>query len=179
MTITRTLRKSALPLACCLALTLTASAHAFELKSPAFRQESEIPQLYTCQGKDISPPLAWSDMPAGTRSLALICDDPDAPIGTWVHWVYYNIPVTVTALPEAMPKTERPSPGGIHGKSSFRDFGYGGPCPPWGTHRYFFRLYALDTSLNLEPGATKKDVLKAIQGHILGTAELMGTYRKK
>ncbi len=131
------------------------------------------------QGKDISPPLAWSDMPAGTRSLALICDDPDAPIGTWVHWVYYNIPVTVTSLPEAMPKTERPAPGGIHGKSSFRDFGYGGPCPPWGTHRYYFRLYALDTSLNLESGATKKDVLKAIQGHILGTAELMGTYRKK
>ncbi|HOS96075.1 MAG TPA: YbhB/YbcL family Raf kinase inhibitor-like protein [Deltaproteobacteria bacterium] len=179
MTTIRTLRKSALPLACCLALALAASAHAFELKSSAFRHGSEIPQLYTCQGKDISPPLAWSGVPAGTRSLALICEDPDAPIGTWVHWVYYNIPVTLTALPEAMPKTERPAPGGIHGKSSFKDFGYGGPCPPWGTHRYYFRLYALDTSLTLEPGATKKDMLKAIQGHVLGTAELMGTYKKK
>lgn len=171
--------RRAVPLACAMALALWASASAFELKSAAFTEGGMIPPLYTCQGKDISPPLTWSGVPAGTKSLALICDDPDAPIGTWVHWVYYNIPPTLTSLPEAMPKTEKPATGGIHGESSFGDFGYGGPCPPWGTHRYYFRLYALDTLLNLKPKAEKKDVMKAMEGHILGTAELMGRYKKK
>ena len=134
------------------------SAQSLELKSSAFVSGSMIPSLYTCEGKDISPPLTWSGAPAGTKSFVLICDDPDAPLMTWVHWVYYNIPASVTSLPEALAKTEKPAQGGIHGKSSFGDFGYGGPCPPWGTHRYFFKLYALDTVLTFPSGAKKKDV---------------------
>ncbi|HPR54846.1 MAG TPA: YbhB/YbcL family Raf kinase inhibitor-like protein [Deltaproteobacteria bacterium] len=161
---------------CCLAGTGLA---AFELKSTAFSAGGAIPADYTCQGKDISPPLTWTGAPANTRSLVLICDDPDAPMGTWVHWVYYDIPPQVSSLPPGMPRVEKPEQGGTHGKSSFKDFGYGGPCPPSGTHRYFFRLYALDTMLKLESGAVKKDVLKAMEGHVLGTAELMGTYKKK
>lgn len=163
-----------------IALTLAGSSlMAFELKSTAFAAGSPIPSLYTCQGKDISPPLAWTGAPEKTRSFVLICDDPDAPLGTWDHWVYYNIPPAVSSLPEGMSRMERPEQGGIHGRSSFGDFGYGGPCPPWGTHRYFFRLYALDTMLNLESGVKKKGTLKAMEGHVLGTAELMGTYKKK
>lgn len=158
---------------------LYSSAQSFELKSPAFVSGSMIPSLYTCDGKNISPPLAWSAAPAGTKSFVLICDDPDAPVVTWVHWVYYNIPASVTSLPEALSKTEKPAQGGIHGKSSFGDFGYGGPCPPWGTHRYFFKLYALDTMLTLSSGAKKKDLLKAMDKHVLGKTELMGTYKKK
>jgi Raf kinase inhibitor-like YbhB/YbcL family protein len=155
------------------------SAQGLELKSPAFVSGSMIPSLYTCEGKDISPPLAWSGAPAGTKSFVLICDDPDAPLMTWVHWVYYNIPASVTSLPEALAKAEKPAQGGIHGKSSFGDFGYGGPCPPWGTHRYFFKLYALDTVLTLPSGAKKKDVLKAMDKHVLSKTELMGKYKKK
>jgi hypothetical protein len=165
---------------CVLALTgLHSVTHGFELKSPAFASGAMIPSLYTCQGNDISPPLAWYGAPGGTRSFVLICDDPDAPIVTWVHWVYYNIPASVTSLPEAFTKSEKPAQGGIHGKSSFGDFGYGGPCPPWGTHRYFFRLYALDTMLTLASGVKKKDVLKAMEGHVLTQAVLMGKYKKK
>ncbi|MGD0209377.1 MAG: YbhB/YbcL family Raf kinase inhibitor-like protein [Desulfomonilia bacterium] len=158
---------------------LSSDAYAFELKSTAFTAGGMIPLPYTCQGKDISPPLAWTGAPDGTKGFALICDDPDAPMGTWVHWVYYNIPSSCSSLPEASPKTERPALGGIHGKSSFGDFGYGGPCPPWGTHRYYFRLYALDTMLSLGSGASKKDLLKAMEGHVLAKTELLGTYKKK
>jgi len=166
-------------LACVTCVLLSGTSPlAFELKSPAFAAGGSIPSLYTCQGKDISPPLTWSKAPEKTRSFVLICDDPDAPVMTWVHWVYFDIPPAVTALPEGMPKDEKPSMGGIHGRSSFGDLGYGGPCPPWGTHRYFFRLYALDTILNLAPGVKKKEVFKAMEGHVLGTAELMGTYKK-
>ena len=165
---------------CLLFLTnFPSSAQSFELKSPAFVSGSMIPSLYTCEGKNISPPLTWSGVPAGTKSFVLICDDPDAPVLTWVHWVYYNIPAAVTSLPEAFSKTEKPAMGGLHGKSSFGDFGYGGPCPPWGTHRYFFKLYALDTMLTLPSGVKKKDLLKAMDKHVLGKAELMGTYKKK
>ena len=153
--------------------------HGFELMSPAFKSGGMIPSVHTCQGKNISPPLAWSGAPSGTKSFALICDDPDAPVGIWVHWVYYNIPPSVISLPGAFTKDEKPASGGIHGKSSFGDFGYGGPCPPWGTHRYFFRLYALDVVLHLNPGAEKKDVLKAMEGHVLAKSELMGKYKKK
>jgi Raf kinase inhibitor-like YbhB/YbcL family protein len=174
-----TIRMVSLFLGVSLLSCLSYSAYAFELKSTAFSAGTAIPALYTCQGKDISPPLAWSGGPKGTKSYALICDDPDAPIVTWVHWVYYNIPPLVTSLPEAFAKQEKPASGGIHGKSSFGDFGYGGPCPPWGTHRYYFRLYALDTVLSLETGVKKKEVLKAMEGHVLATAELMGTYKKK
>lgn len=163
--------------ACVLFLAGTSLA-AFELKSAAFSQGGMIPSVHTCQGRDTSPPLSWTGAPDKTRSFALICDDPDAPVLTWVHWVYYNIPAAVTSLPEGMPKVERPEQGGIHGRSSFGDYGYGGPCPPWGTHRYFFRIYALDTMLSLAPGAKKKEILKAMEGHVLGTAELMGTYKK-
>ncbi len=158
---------------------LSVRLHAFELRSTAFAPGGAIPPLYTCQGKDISPPLAWTGMPKGTRSSVLICDDPDAPVGTWIHWVFYNIPPSVTSLPQGFTKDERPALGGIHGRSSFGAFGYGGPCPPWGTHRYFFRLYALDTVLNLKSGAEKTDVIKAMEGHVLARAELMGTYKKK
>lgn len=152
---------------------------AFELKSTAFTAGGMIPAIHTCQGKDISPMLTWTGAPEKTKGFALICDDPDAPLGTWVHWVYYNLPPALSSLPEGIDKVEKPGQGGIHGKSSFGDFGYGGPCPPWGTHRYFFRLYALDSMLNLPSGVKKKEVLKAMEGHVLGTAELMGTYKKK
>ncbi|MBN1364554.1 MAG: YbhB/YbcL family Raf kinase inhibitor-like protein [Syntrophaceae bacterium] len=155
------------------------SAKDLELKSPAFVSGSMIPSLYTCEGKNISPPLSWTGVPPGTKSFVLICDDPDVPFITWVHWVYYNIPASVKSLPEALPKTEKPAQGGIHGKNSFSDFGYGGPCPLWGTHRYFFKLYALDTMLNLPSGAKKKDVLKAMDKHVLAKAELMGKFKKK
>lgn len=154
-------------------------AQGLELKSSAFASGSMIPSLYTCQGKNISPPLSWSGAPTDTKSFVLICDDPDAPLVTWVHWVYYNIPASTTSLPEDFPKTEKPPQGGIHGKSSFGDFGYGGPCPPWGTHRYFFKLYALDTMLTLPSGAKKKDVLKAMDKHVLSQTELVGKYKKK
>jgi len=177
------INRAALTIFVCLSLLfltdLYSSAQGLELKSPAFVSGSMIPSLYTCQGKNISPPLTWSGAPAGTKSFVLICDDPDAPILTWVHWVYYNIPASVTSLPEALSKTEKSAQGGIHGKSSFGDFGYGGPCPPWGTHRYFFKLYALDTMLTLPPGAKKKDVLKAMEKHILSQTELMGKFKKK
>ncbi len=155
------------------------AAYGFELKSPAFSAGEMIPPLYTCQDKDISPPLEWSGAPEGTKSFALICDDPDAPMVTWDHWVYYNIPASVASIPEGLMKTEKPEPGGIQGRSSFGDFGYGGPCPPWGTHRYFFKLYALDTLLMLESGVKKNAVLKAMEGHVLAQTELMGTYKKK
>lgn len=150
-----------------------------ELKSPAFDRGELIPKVYTRQGKDISPPLEWSGSPEGTRSFALICDDPDAPLLTWVHWVYYNIPATCTSLPEAIAKTEYPGQGGIQGRSSYGEFGYGGPCPPWGIHRYFFRLFALDTVLNLQAGSKKRHLMKAMEGHVLATTEIMGTYKKQ
>jgi len=165
----------------CLVLSLmpaVGGAGCFELSSTAFKAGEPIPTRHTCRGEDVSPPLAWSGAPKATRSFALICDDPDAPLATWVHWVYYDIPALVQALPEAIGPSEHPAPGGTSGMNSFRKAGYGGPCPPFGTHRYFFRLYALDTVLGLKAGATKKELVKAVNGHILGQAELMGTYRK-
>lgn len=177
------INQTALIILCCLGLFfLTAhnsSAQGFELKSSAFVSGSMIPSVYTCEGKNISPPLAWSGAPVGTKSFVLICDDPDAPLSTWVHWVYYNIPATITSFPEDVDKTERPALGGIQGKNSFRDFGYGGPCPPQGTHRYIFKLYALDGMLALPSGAKKEDVLKAMDKHVLAYAELVGRYKKK
>jgi Raf kinase inhibitor-like YbhB/YbcL family protein len=151
---------------------------AFKLTSTAFAHEEPIPQKYTCDGEDISPPLQWSDPPQGTQSLALICDDPDAPIGTWVHWVLYNLPAEARALPEGVPSDAELPDGSRHGENSWRRLDYGGPCPPSGTHRYFFRLYALDTVLDLESGEGKKQVLQAMEGHILAQAELMGVYSR-
>ncbi|MDT8272475.1 MAG: YbhB/YbcL family Raf kinase inhibitor-like protein [Desulfomonilia bacterium] len=158
--------------------------HGLKLVSPAFDQGEMIPSEYTCDGSNMSPPLEISGVPAGTKSLVLICDDPDAPMPalallTFVHWVYYNIPPEVSSLDKNIGHDERPSAGGIQGKNGYRKVGYGGPCPPFGTHRYFFRLYALDTLLDLPPGAKKKQVLKAMEGHIITQTELMGTYKKR
>jgi hypothetical protein len=151
---------------------------AMELKSPAFEVGDPISVKYACEGPDVSPPLRWSDNPAGTKSLALIAEDPDAPNGTWVHWVLWNIPATAQSLDEAVPKRDSLENGIKQGTTDFKQVGYGGPCPPSGIHRYFFRLYALDTILDLPSSTTKKELEKAMQGHILQKAQLMGTYRK-
>lgn len=153
---------------------------AFALTSTAFSEGGEIPRDATCDGADRSPALAWSDPPAGTRAFALVCDDPDAPAGTWVHWVIYDLPGEVRSLPEGMP-TERTLPSGAkQGQNDFGRIGYGGPCPPRGpAHRYYFRLYALDAPTPLGPGALKAQVMSAIQGHILGEAQIMGRYRRR
>jgi len=149
-----------------------------EIKSSAFGSGEMIPAKYTCDGADFSPQLEWSGSPAGTKSFALICDDPDAPMGTWVHWVIYDIPPTATMLAEGITREKDLPGGGTQGINDFRKIGYGGPCPPGGTHRYFFKLYALDSELGLKPGVTKDQLLKAMRGHILGEAQLMGTYRR-
>ncbi len=149
-----------------------------EITSPAFKEGTSIPVKYTCDGQDISPPLAWQNVPVTARSLALIGEDPDAPRGTWVHWVVYNIPSTTANLAENI-KAEKEFPNGMRqGSNDWPRIGYGGPCPPSGTHRYYFKLYALDTMLDLEPGAAKAQVLQAIQGHILAEAQLMGKYQR-
>ena len=151
---------------------------AFTLTSAAFRDGAGIPVKYTCDGVDVSPPLSWSSAPAGTGSFALIVDDPDAPAGTWVHWVLYNLPADVSELPENIAKVESLDlDGARQGRNDFRRPGYGGPCPPPGpAHRYFFKLYALAAPLTLKAGAQKRDVEAAMEGHVLATAQLMGTY---
>jgi Raf kinase inhibitor-like YbhB/YbcL family protein len=150
---------------------------ALSLRSAAFESGSRIPRIYTCDGRDASPPLRWANAPQGTRSFALICDDPDAPMGTWVHWVIYNIPAETDRLPEALPCAEKLDDGALQGGNDFGRIGYGGPCPPRGkAHRYFFRLYALDCALSAAAGLTKRALLKQMQGHILETAELFGLY---
>ena len=151
----------------------------FTLTSPAFQEGARIPRQYTCDADDLSPPLAWTEPPAGTKSLALISDDPDAPGKAWVHWVVYNLPPAARQLAEAFPDDEERSDRTRQGMTDFGRVGYGGPCPPSGTHRYFFKLYALDTVLSLAPGATKAQLEEAMQGRILGTGQLMGTYRRK
>lgn len=150
----------------------------FEVTSTAFDAQASIPATYTCDGEDISPPLSWSDPPQGTQSFALICDDPDAPSGTWVHWMLFNIPADRRSLPENIRAQDELSDGSLHGRNSWGRRDYGGPCPPSGTHRYVFTLYALDTELPLEAGATKGSVLEAIEGHTLAQAELVGTYSR-
>ena len=151
---------------------------AFTLTSAAFRDGAGIPVKYTCDGVDVSPPLSWSSAPAGTRGFALIVDDPDAPAGSWVHWVLYNLPAAVFELPENIAKVESLDlDGARQGRNDFRRPGYGGPCPPPGpAHRYFFKLYALAAPLTLKAGAQKRDVEAAMEGHVLATAQLMGTY---
>jgi Raf kinase inhibitor-like YbhB/YbcL family protein len=150
-----------------------------ELKSSVFTTGEMIPKKYTCDGQDVSPPLSWTDMPRGAKSFALIVDDPDAPRGTWVHWVAWNIPPSPSALEEDVPKRDSLPTGLKQGTTDFRKVGYGGPCPPSGTHRYFFKLYALDSALNLPSTTTKKDLEQAMQGHILQQAELIGKYSRK
>ena len=144
-----------------------------KLTSAAFAEGGTIPAKYTCDGLDVSPPLAWSSVPAGTKAFALIADDPDAPAGTWVHWVLYNVPGSIAQFPEGVS-----GPGGaVQGRNDFGKVGYGGPCPPPGKpHRYFFKLYALDAPLALKAGAIKAEVERAMQGHALAEAQLMGTY---
>jgi hypothetical protein len=149
------------------------------LTSTVFSHGQPIPSLYTCEGKDISPPLAWSEPPSGTNSFALISDDPDAPMGTWVHWVAWNIPSSSRGLPEVVATDAQLNDGTRQGTTDFGRTGYGGPCPPSGTHRYFFKLYALDAALDLKPGATKAQLEAAMSGHVLAQAELIGTYKKQ
>ena len=149
----------------------------FTISSPAFPSGAEIPKANTCQGPDVSPLLTWIDSPQQTTSFALIVDDPDAPAGTWVHWVMWNIPAATHLLPENVPKSARLQSGALQGRNDFRKTGYGGPCPPPGKpHRYYFKLYALDTRLNLKAGATKADVEQAMKDHVLGQAQVMGKY---
>ena len=148
-----------------------------ELTSTVFQPETTIPKKHTGDGADRSPPLAWSEPPAGTKSLALICDDPDAPRGTWVHWVLFNLPGQTRQLEEGVPTTETLGSGAKQGKNDFGKVGYGGPAPPKGKpHRYFFTLYALDVAVDLPPGATKAQLMDAIKGHILAQGQLVGNY---
>jgi Raf kinase inhibitor-like YbhB/YbcL family protein len=149
-----------------------------EIKSSSFNHEDMIPAKYTCDGQNISPPLAWSGAPKETKSFALICDDPDAPAGTWVHWVIFDIPPNVNFLPEKVAKQEEIVGLGKNGKNSSQRYGYDGPCPPGGTHRYYFKLYALDTMLNLNTGLSKEELLKAMKGHVLAEAQVMGRYKR-
>jgi hypothetical protein len=153
-------------------------AGGFELTSAAFLPEEPIPTAYSCDGTNISPALQWNDPPEGTQSFALINDDPDAPGGTWVHWVLFNIPSEVRELPEEIPAAAELEDGSRHGVNDFGRLDYGGPCPPGGTHRYFFKLYALDVVLELDPGVDKAGLLDAMEGHVLAKAELMGTYTR-
>ena len=147
--------------------------------SPAFASMQAIPRKYTCDGENLSPPLSWGKVPNSAKSIVLICDDPDAPAGDWVHWVCYDIPPAADPLPEAVPASDTLACGGRQGKTDFGKTGYGGPCPPGGTHRYFFKVYALDIMLNLPAGKTKKEILKAIKGHVVASGELVGTYTRK
>jgi hypothetical protein len=152
------------------------------LKSPAFSPLGEIPKRYTCEGSDVSPPLAWSGVPEGTESVALVVDDPDAPDPkapkmTWVHWVLYNLPPTAGALPEAVAPEALP-PGTQQGLNDWNRPGYGGPCPPIGRHRYFHKLYALDTVITGLKSPTKAELVRAMEGHVLAETELIGTYQK-
>lgn len=148
------------------------------LFSPAFSAGELIPAKYTCDGEDVSPALEWADPPEGTRSFALIVDDPDAPSGLFLHWLIWNIPGSEKGMADRVGDADGSASGGLQGRNGFGKLGYGGPCPPGGTHRYFFRLYALDTILDAPAGATRERVERAMQGHVLAEAELMGRYRR-
>jgi Raf kinase inhibitor-like YbhB/YbcL family protein len=150
-----------------------------ELTSTAFQPGAAIPKQYTGDGEDHSLPLRWSEPPSGTKSIALICDDPDAPRGTWTHWVLFNLPAQARELEEGVPTSETLPSGAKQGKNDFGNIGYGGPAPPKGkAHRYFFKLYALAVILDLAPGATKAQLEAAMKGHILAEGELIGTYKR-
>jgi Raf kinase inhibitor-like YbhB/YbcL family protein len=151
------------------------------ITSDAFLEVEAIPTKYTCDGDDLSPDLRWSDIPPNTKSLALICEDPDAPSGTFTHWVLFDLPPTVTELPEGVSTAERLANGAVQGQNDFKRIGYGGPCPPPNDseHRYYFRIYALDIELQLQSGARREDVVPATVGHVLAAGHLMGTYKRK
>ncbi len=150
---------------------------ALHIESSAFSDGGQIPRQYTCDGKDISPPLSWTGVPEASRSLALICDDPDAS-KTFTHWVIFDLPPKTSGLPEAVPARESVAGGGAQGTNDFRKVGYGGPCPPSGTHRYYFKIYALDKELGLDGKTTKDQLLRAMEGHILAQGQLMGIYKR-
>ncbi len=152
-----------------------------QILSTAFAEGAPIPVQYTCDGDNISPPLRWGSIPKDSQSLALICEDPDAPSGVFAHWLIFNLPPLVSSLPEAMPVSETlEENGAVQGHNDFSETGYGGPCPPSGRpHRYFFRLFALDTLLPLAAGASKQELERAMHGHILATGHLMGTYQRR
>ncbi len=154
-------------------------ASKIELKTTSFTPGGFIPKRFTCEAEDVSPALAWTDPPAGTPSFSIIEDDPDAPSGTFVHWLVYDLPAANRKLPEALSGNDQMAGGGRQGTNDFSRTGYSGPCPPPGRpHRYFIRLYALDTKLNLRPAASRRELDSAMQGHILAQAELMGRFRR-
>lgn len=155
------------------------SGATMELTSLAFQNGGAIPAEYSADGADISPALKWEIPPDGTKSFALICDDPDAPMGTWVHWVVFDLPPDILELPKGIPPGPEVAGGGNQGQNDSGNNGYSGPAPPSGTHRYFFKLYALDTILTLPTSTQKKDLEKAMEGHIIASSELMGTYTRK
>ncbi len=162
----------------CIAGEKEVSMEKISVSAEAFKEGEIIPREYTCDGDDISPSLSWKGVPANAKSIALVMDDPDAPGGTFVHWVLFNVPAGTQKLPKGMPGNETLPDGSLQGKTDFGRIGYGGPCPPGGTHRYYFRLYALDTRLNLQPGITRQQLDNAMKGHILATGELMGRYKR-
>ncbi|MEJ2103299.1 MAG: YbhB/YbcL family Raf kinase inhibitor-like protein [Ignavibacteriaceae bacterium] len=149
-----------------------------KLTSIAFREGDYVPKKFTCDGENVSPPLDWNGVPAEAKSIALICDDPDAPMGTWVHWVIFNIPSSTNKLSEKVPTDKVLEDGTTQGSNDFRKIGYGGPCPPGGTHRYYFKIYALDKRIELAPGATKGELLHEMNGHIIAEGMLMGKYSR-
>ncbi len=149
-----------------------------KVTSSAFAEGGSIPAQYTCDGRNVSPPISWEGVPASAKTIALIADDPDAPRGTWVHWVLFNLPATEKGLPEGVPATETLPSGARQGRNDFGNAGYGGPCPPSGAHRYYFKLYALDASLDLASGAKKDVLLKAMEGHVVAEGQLMGRYQR-
>jgi len=149
-----------------------------KLTSAAFKEGQPIPRTYTCDGVNVSPPLEWNGVTKTAKTIAIVADDPDAPGGTWVHWVLYNLPADNIGMVENMPATEKLAAGGFQGQNDFEKIGYGGPCPPSGTHRYFFRIYALDSELPLNAGATKAQLLSAMEGHVVSQGQLIGTYKR-
>jgi Raf kinase inhibitor-like YbhB/YbcL family protein len=150
-----------------------------KVSSSAFEEGGLIPPKYTCDGENVSPPLEWENVPEGAKSIALISDDPDAPMGTWVHWVLFNLPGETKELAENIPSDKTLTNGARQGTNDFSKIGYGGPCPPSGTHRYFFKVYALDGQIDLPAGATKPELLRAMQGHILSQGQLIGKYKRR
>ncbi len=163
----------------CDVFSATKGGRTMKITSRAFNDGEMIPMKYTCDGNDVSPPLEWDNVPENTKSLALISDDPDAPGGTWVHWVVYDIPASMKTLTENIRPERELSSGIRQGNNDWSKIGYGGPCPPSGTHRYYFKLYALNAVLSLKPGATKEQLLRAMKGHILEEAQLMGKYQRR
>lgn len=150
-----------------------------DLTSSAFREGDMIPQKYGFNDENLSPPIVWAKVPEGTQSIAVICDDPDAMGGTWVHWVIFNIPTATEGLPEGVSREETLQDGSRQGVNDFKKIGYDGPAPPYGVHRYVFKVFALDTMLDLQDSATKKELLSRMAGHILGEGKLMGRFKKK